>query len=254
MIFTLALAGFAIRVNSLYDEVYKLCADYLAPDAEAALEITVTPADIAAEREKSMRQDMAEGRVPVIYPDPYLETLAVYRRIAETMPKRGVFLLHGSAVALDGRAWIFTAPSGVGKTTHTKLWLEHIAGSFVVNGDKPLICCHGGGFEVCGTPWAGKEGWNLNTSVPLKGVVFLQRGEENQIEAVPASGVLPQLLTQTYRPADTEAQRETLRLLQALCRDVPFYRLFCNTQPEAALTAFACLGAAEAAQGGTAVS
>ena len=148
MIFTIALAGFTFRIESLYDEIYEQCADYLVPDTTPDFTVSVSPADIAAERQKSIRQDMAEGRVPVIYPDPYLETLAVYRRIAETMPKRGVFLLHGSAVALGDRAWIFTAPSGVGKTTHTRLWLEHVPGSFVVNGDKPLIRFSGGVFEV----------------------------------------------------------------------------------------------------------
>lgn len=243
MIFTIALAGFTFRIESLYDEIYEQCADYLVPDSAADFTVNVSPADIAAERQKSMRQDMAEGRVPVIYPDPYLETLAVYRRIAESMPKRGVFLLHGSAVALGDRAWIFTAPSGVGKTTHTRLWLEHVPGSFVVNGDKPLIRCHGGGFEVCGTPWAGKEGWNRNTSVPLRGIVFLSRGERNKLEKCSAAAVLPLLISQTYRPAQADALKKTLELLKALCGEVPFYTLTCNMRPDAALTAFRGLSA-----------
>lgn len=238
MIFTVALAGFLFRIESLYDEVYTLCADYLATDSTPDFTVCVSPADIDAERKRSIRQDMAEGRIPTIYPDAYLETLAVYRRVADTLPAHDVFLMHGSAVAVDDRGWLFTAPSGVGKTTHTKLWLEHIPGSFVVNGDKPLIRYRDGGFEVCGTPWAGKEGWNRNTSVPLSGIVFLSRAAENSIERVPAAAVLPQLISQTYRPADVDAQKKTLELLNTLCGEVPFYKLACNMEPDAALTAF----------------
>lgn len=238
MIFTIALAGFSFHIESLYDEVYEQCADYLAPDSAADFTVSVSSADIDAERQKSIRQDMAEGRIPTIYPDAYLETLAVYRRIADTLPAHGVFLMHGSAVAAGDRAWIFTAPSGVGKTTHTKLWLDNIPGSFVVNGDKPLIRHTDVGFWVSGTPWAGKEGWNRNTSVPLGGIVFLSRGEQNRIEKVPAAVIFPLLFSQTYRPAQTDAQKQTLELLKALCGEVPFYKLACNMQPDAALTAF----------------
>ena len=238
MIFTIALAGFTFRIESLYDEIYEQCADYLVPDSTPDFTVNVSPADIAAERQKSVRQDMAEGRIPTIFPDAYLETLAVYRHIADTLPAHGVFLMHGSAVAVGDRGWIFTAPSGVGKTTHTKLWLEHVPGSFVVNGDKPLIRFSGGVFEVCGTPWAGKEGWNRNTSVRLSGIVFLSRGAENRIEKCYAVALLPQLLSQTYRPAQADALKKTLELLKTLCEEVPFYKLACNIQPDAALTAF----------------
>ena len=239
MIFTISLAGFAIRVESIHDEVFDMCASYLAPDAEPDFRVAISPADIAAEREKARRQDEREGRIPEEYSDAYLETLAVYRQIAETMPARGVFLMHGSAVALGESCWLFTAPSGVGKTTHTKLWLESIEGSYVVNGDKPLIRRREDAFAVCGTPWSGKEGWNRNTMVPLKGIVFLSRGAENSIVRASAADTLPLLIGQTYRPMDVGAQKRTLELLQALCGQVPFYKLTCNMEPAAALTAFA---------------
>lgn len=238
MIFTVALAGFTIRVESLHEEVHTLCGDYLVPDGPADFTVRVSQADIDAERQKSIRQDMAEGRMPTIYPDDYLETLAVYRQIAETMPQRGAFLLHGSAVAVGDRAWIFTAPSGVGKTTHTRLWLDNIQGSYVVNGDKPLIRRRDGGFQACGTPWAGKEGWNRNTAVTLGGVVFLGRGAENRIERAAAGSVFPQLFSQTYRPGNVDAQKKTLALLKTLCSEVPMYTLRCNMENDAALTAF----------------
>ena len=238
MNFTITLAGHTIRIESLYDEIYRMCRDYLSRGTEPELTVSIRPADIEAEQERSAKQDLREGRQLAVYPDAYLETLAVYRQIADAMPERGVFLLHGSAVAVGERGWIFTAPSGVGKTTHTKLWLDNIEGSYVVNGDKPLICRTDSGFQVCGTPWAGKEGWNRNTAVSLQGIVYLQRGAENRITRVSAGEILPLLISQTYRPSDVEAQKASLALLQAACGELAFYKLACNMEPDAAYTAF----------------
>lgn len=245
MIFTISLADLIIRIESIYDEVYEMCGQYMLRDAAICpdIDVCIAPADIDAERERSRQQDLMEGRMPQDYPDPYLETLAVYRRIAEKAPALDVFLLHGSAVAVGDKCWLFTAPSGVGKTTHTKLWLDNIEGSYVVNGDKPLIRrCEVAGdtdhFEICGTPWSGKEGWNTNVIVPLEGIIFVGRGAENNIVRAGAAEILPQLISQTYRPESVDAQKKTLELLKELCTIIPFYRLSCNMEPEAAVTAF----------------
>ena len=95
------IAEINIEIVSLYDRVHALCRDYQT-DGAPELAVTVTEADIARERET------ADGP----YPDDYLETLAVYRQIAEAMPARDTLLLHGSAVAADGVGYLFTAPSG----------------------------------------------------------------------------------------------------------------------------------------------
>ncbi len=237
MTFTIKLAGVPIGVHSLYDEVYELCADYLTEEPPA-FTVSVSEADIDDERKKSAREAALEGRPIELFPAPYLETLAVYRKIAGEMLRFDTFLLHGSAVAVDGAAYLFTAPSGVGKTTHTRLWLENIPGAYVVNGDKPLIRCADGVVSVCGTPWSGKEGTNRNTTVPLKGIVFLERGEANRIERADFSDVLPQFLSQTYRPKEAQLRRKTMLLVRTVSTAVPFYRLQCNMLPDAAVTAY----------------
>ncbi|HAM69467.1 MAG TPA: hypothetical protein DCP68_07630, partial [Ruminococcus sp.] len=138
MKFVIRLADVNIGINSIYEEILLLCRDYLT-DGEPAFWVSVSPEDIVQEQMKNIREAEAEGIPPVDYRPSYLETLAVYRKIAVQMLNRDTILLHGAVIAVGDRAWLFTAPSGTGKTTHIRLWLEHITGSYVVNGDKPLI-------------------------------------------------------------------------------------------------------------------
>ena len=235
--FTVSLAGVAVGVESQYDEVYELCAPYLCEKAED-FSVRVQPGDIAFERKKSARAAVLEGLGQTDFSDAYLETLAVYRKIAEGMLRYDTFLMHGSAVCAEGEAYLFTASSGTGKTTHTRLWLSQIPGAFVVNGDKPLIRLRGDRAEVCGTPWAGKEGMQTNTIVPLRAICLLTRGQENRIEETSFRELYPILLQQTYRPAEAASMRKTMELVKRLGGIVKLYRLQCSMDPEAALTAF----------------
>ena len=164
-----------------------------------------------------------------------LELLAVYRRIAEQMPFRDTFLFHGSAVAVDGAAYLFTARSGTGKSTHTRLWREMLGDRAVmVNDDKPLIRLTEDGAVVYGTPWNGKHRLGANISVPLKAVCILERAKQNTIRAITREEAFPMLIQQSYRPLDPAALAKTLSLVDRLSRTVSLYRLGCNMDPEAA--------------------
>ena len=239
MDFQIRLANINIAVNSIYDEVFRLCRDYLT-DGAPDFCISTSPADIEFERVKSIREAETEGIAPVDYPDPYLETLAIYRQIATGMLSRDTILLHGAVIAVKDKAWLFTAPSGTGKTTHIRLWLDNIEGSYVVNGDKPLIRI-GEEVTVFGTPWAGKEGMQKNIGVNLCGIVFLERGTQNSIARTTLSQSLPTLIQQSYRPNEKSALEKTLALIGKLGSRIPLYRLKCNMLPEAALTAYQML-------------
>ena len=197
----------------------------------------ITPEDIEFERIKNIQESETEGITPVEYSDPYLETLAVYRKIATKMLNYDTMLMHGAVVAVDDKAWLFTAPSGTGKTTHINLWLDNIPGSFVVNGDKPLIRVSEE-IVAFGTPWAGKEGMQRNTGIRLCGIVFLERAQINCIDKVAFSQVLPEMIQQCFRPADKKDLERTLRLISELGKRIPLYRLKCNMEPEAARVAY----------------
>ena len=210
------LANQTIQIQSCCSDVHVLCREYPgshAPD----FSVVTTQTDIDFEREKSAREDEIEG-IPIRqFSDGYLETLAVYRKIAEKMPEYDTILFHGSCVAVDGAGYLFTAKSGTGKSTHTRLWRELLEDRAVmVNDDKPLIRIGIGGAVAYGTPWNGKHRLSANTAVPLKAVCQLERSADNHIEEVSYPEIFPVLFRQTYRPTDAAGMKETLALLDRL--------------------------------------
>lgn len=235
--FTLKIADTPIRVSAIYPSTKKFCADYLTEE-NSAFSVEITPEDITAEREKSEHEDKIEGLPVRHFPDSYLETLALYRKIVAALVQRDILLFHGSVVAVGDEAYLFTAKSGTGKTTHTRLWLEHVPGSYVVNGDKPLLRFTENGLYACGTPWQGKEGYGCNRMVRLRAICILERDRENHIAPVTMKEALPILFQQSYRPADTAAMLKTLELIGKLGEACRLYRLGCNMEPEAALVSY----------------
>ena len=236
--FTIALAGRNIAISAMFDTTRRYCEAYLT-EGKADFSVTVTPADIDFEREKSRREDELEG-IPVRqFSDRYLETLAVYRKIADWMLDFDTLLFHGSAISVDGQGYLFTAKSGTGKSTHTRLWRQIFGDRAVmVNDDKPLLRVLEDQVLVCGTPWDGKHRISTNTCVPLKGICILNRAEENSIVPVSISKVLPLLLQQSYRPSDPVALAKLLSLLEKVSKRTGLYSLGCNMEPEAALVAY----------------
>ncbi len=236
------IAGMNVAVTAMHADVFRLCEDYLAPDAVPDLSVATGPEDIRFERERSERDDLTEGRPVRLFTDGYLETLAVYRQIAEKAPFFGTFLFHGSCVAVDGQGYLFTAKSGTGKSTHVRLWRELLGDRAVmINDDKPLIRIRDGVPEVCGTPWDGKHRLSTNARVPLKAVCILERSAVNRIRRISAAEAFPTLLQQTYRPSDREATEKTMALLDAVASGAALWRLGCNMDISAAETAYGAM-------------
>lgn len=233
---TYCIAGKNIRISSLHEDVHSLCADYREEIETTDFDVVIAPSDIDFEREKAARENELAGLPVQVYSDGYLETLAVYRQIAEKMPSWDTLLFHGSCVAVDGAAYLFTAKSGTGKSTHTRLWRRMLGDRAVmVNDDKPLIRLNeDGSATVFGTPWDGKHHLSTRTAVCLKAICLLDRAEENSICPVSFSESYPLLLQRVYRPMDRKAMLKTLSLLDRLASAVSLWRLGCNMDPEAA--------------------
>lgn len=231
-------AGQVVEITSLFDTIHKLCQDY-AVEGEPDFRLSITPADIEFEREKSAREDEIEGIPQRHFSDEYLESLSVYRKIAGEMLSRDTLLMHGSTIAVDGKGYLFTAKSGTGKSTHTKFWRETFGDrAMMINDDKPLLRIGAEETRVYGTPWDGKHHLSTNTSVPLNAICILERGVENEIQQVEPGQVLPLLLQQCHRPRDPRSLAKVLMLLDTMTKNVKFYRLRCNLNPEAARIAF----------------
>jgi len=154
-------------------------------------------------------------------------------------------LLHASAVILDDRAYLFSAPGGTGKSTHTTLW-ETVVGAgraLILNDDKPALRLEDGVFYAYGTPWSGKTDLNINRRVPLAGICMLGRGERNEIEPFHGAEAVHALLEQTIRPRNPAKMVKLLELVDKLFAEVPVWKMKCNMDPEAARASYEAMSA-----------
>lgn len=151
----------------------------------------------------------------------------------------GGFMLHSSAVVMDGKAYLFTADSGTGKSTHTSLWRKAFGErAQILNDDKPAIRIGENGIFACGTPWSGKTDLNINKIVPIGAIGFLERSKENWIERKTGGEVLGKLLKQTVRPPEEKEMDALLRYVDIVLKEVPVYSLGVNMTEDAAKMAF----------------
>lgn len=236
---TYRIANTVIEICSLHKRVHRLCADYRIASEPADFCVEITQDDIDRERRHSAEDNSMMKQSAIQQPDNFIEEYAVYRKIAEKMPDFDTFLMHGSCVAVDGIGYLFTAKSGTGKSTHTRLWREMLGDrAIMINDDKPLIRIKDKGATIFGTPWDGKHHLSTNCAVPLKTICILERAEQNTIRRVSKSEAYPILIQQIYRPSDSAVMRKTLTLIDRLLVSVDLWRLGCNMDPEAAEVAY----------------
>ncbi len=148
-------------------------------------------------------------------------------------------MLHSSAVVVDGKAYLFSADPGTGKSTHTNLWLKAFGDrAFILNDDKPALRLEDGVWYAYGTPWSGKHDISVDTRVPVAGIALLRRGEENIITPTGGIEAIHGLMKQVNRPRRADFREKLMELLDKLMQDVPIWDLQCNMDPEAALVAY----------------
>ena len=236
--FNIAIADKVVGITACHDSIYRLCQDYLT-DNPCDFQVTVTDEDIQHERTKALNESDSGEREKKEYSDSYLETLAVYRKIAEAMLDYDTLLFHGSAIAVDGEAYLFAAKSGTGKSTHTRLWREYFEDRAVmINDDKPLLKLIDNRIYVCGTPWDGKHRLSSNVIVPLKAIIILERDTLNHISRIDKKTALPMLLQQSFRPKEAEKLTKVLGLIDRLGNNSDLYRLGCNMHPDAVMVSY----------------
>lgn len=205
------------------------CADYLT-DSDAQADIRVTPEEFADFALYGNDTDVAA----------YMETGALfYMRLLGF----GGLMLHASAVAYGGRAYLFSGPSGVGKSTHTQLWKQLFGDDArIINDDKPALRLQEGRWYVHGTPWSGKTRLNRNCKVPLAGICFLKRGSENRIRRLSAAEAVPLLYMQTNFPLrKKENMHRLLTAIEGLLLQIPVFELENLPEPEAAQLSLATM-------------
>ena len=223
------LAGIPILMNNRFPELGALCRDYMTAE-DPLITLSVTQGDIEEER----------SRQAGVFSDGYLETICLYRKLALEMLNHNVFLMHASVIEVDGEGYAFLAHSGTGKTTQTRLWLEHFGSrARVINGDKPLIrVMPDGTFAAYGTPWCGKEGMGCNASVPLKALFLLERSTEPACEPAEQEFSIDRLFHQLLMPEKPEQVMLLLDMVDKLVETVPCYRLRCDMTDDSVIAAY----------------
>ena len=154
-------------------------------------------------------------------------------RFYEFLINNGGFLLHSSCVVYEEYAYLFSAFSGVGKSTHTNLWVKHFKGAKILNDDKPAIVIENSRIYAYGTPFSGKTDLNINACYPIKAIIFLERGINNEIHLLSGKEAIYNILSQTIRPSDDKTMENLLFIINMVVKAIPIYGLKCNISDEA---------------------
>lgn len=239
--FVMEIAGVAVGVEPLFHSTKEYCRPYLT-DREPTFFVKVSREDLIFQQMLLEQEAIEEGLKIRKFGDPFLERTTIQNRVADYLLSQDTLMLHGSTVSVDGSAYLFTAPCGTGKSTHTGLWRELFGERAVmVNDDKPFLQITPSGVLSYGSPWSGKHGLASNICVPLKGICSLRRGQENTIARVGADALMELLCKQTHIPVEPSLAQKANSLIEALVRKVPLWCMTCNKEPEAAKVAYSAM-------------
>ncbi|MBR6737669.1 MAG: hypothetical protein IKL82_04810 [Clostridia bacterium] len=222
-VYSFAKVNFLIEYKYRYTrelfKAYETC-------GEPSAVITLSDSDYEFEKQKS--------KAPI----EYLENLAILRKIIKVLLNDfSAVLFHGSAVEYRGNGYLFTAPSGTGKSTHARYLKEYLGDVLnYINDDKPIIRVENGTVLVCGSAWNGKHGIGSNICVPLKAVCLLKRGNENKIEPLSNALAIKTLFEQTVSYSSEEEAVKLLNVLSKIVESVNFYTLYCVNDISSAKT------------------
>lgn len=220
------IAGVIVKLSYSFEWTRKYFERYLyVGDKKEDLFIEITDSDIDN-----------EDKVFPGTPRYFLENLAILRKLSRILlVEYNALLFHGSSIKVGNKAYVFTAPSGTGKSTHTKLLKEYLGDKMeYINDDKPILRAVDGKVYVYGSPWNGKHGRGSNISAPLKAVCVVSRGEKNSIEKISPSVAIKYLFEQSLGFDDEVSANKVLDIMALITSTASFYLLKCNMDISAA--------------------
>lgn len=231
-VYKIAEHVFILKTHHQYTHIF--CSKYKSTDTPS-FEISVDKNDINYEREKAIKEARYEGKPFCDYEDSYLESLAVLRKFSIILLKNDFLLFHGSTISLDGEAYIFTAKSGTGKSTHTAFW-QKVFGKrcIMINDDKPILKIVDDSVIAFGSPWCGKHNLGNNVSYPVRAISVLHRAQKNKVIKADRKDVFGLLLQQTHRPIGAENMAKLLHLVDKMSQQVELFNVYCNLDESSA--------------------
>lgn len=239
--FVIEIAGLVTRVQPMFISTREYCRAYLT-ERKAELFVEVIEEDLVYEQQMLDKEAVEEGLRIRKFTGPFLERATIQRKVATELLNRNTILLHGSTVAVDGAAYLFTAPCRTGKSTHTRFWRETFGQRAVmVNDDKAFLKITDSGVFAYGSPWSGKHGLDTNICLPLKGICFLRRGDENVIVPAMPEACLGALQHQCFMPEGSRGEKQAVALVGMLAQAVPLWEMACTKDPAAALISYGAM-------------
>ena len=134
-------------------------------------------------------------------------------------------MLHASCVVVDGYAYLFSGPCGMGKSTHTAKYLKTFPDAVIINDDKPALRRIDGKWYAFGTTWCGKDGINVNTSAPIAGICFLHRGDP-ELRHLSAPEAVGYILKRSCGRGIHETGKKLVRLASIIVTEIPVFEFY----------------------------
>lgn len=227
--FQIECANMVIEIQCSHDGIRRRCAKYLTHADRSDIVVAPNDGHIRTAK-KFMPHDSAEE----------VEFAAILCALHEKLLERTACTMHAAVISVDGAGYAFAAQSGVGKTTHIRLWKKHFGERCtIVNGDKPILSFQNEKVYAGGSPWCGKEGYSENGTVPLRGICFLERAQTPSIRKLSDNEIIDRLFYQLSVPEpSTGLTLQCLKIANMLIRYVPFYLLQCDISDEAVKIAY----------------
>lgn len=218
-IISLTLAKEPVRLRLRYRLDQRFFDGFLDPAVPADTPVV----EVSGEQIASRR-----ALYPADFSDALLEYNELPARVSDHLLTRGCCVFHGAAFFWRGKVYIFTAPSGTGKSTQYVLWKELLGEQIcILNGDKPIVRLEEDGtVGVYSSPWRGKEGMGSLRSGPLGGIILLRRGSANEVECLSPARSAAAVFSQFLFSAETEESvRQVSRLESRMLGSAPVWRL-----------------------------
>lgn len=222
------IAGVIVEMNPMFDRTISQAKPYLTTSLNSpdiSIELTIEKLEEIKKRYNHL--DLEE-----------IEYIFLGQLFYRHILKHNGILLHSSCVVKDNQAYLFSAPSGTGKSTHTNLWLEEFKDAFILNDDKPAIIYKDNTLYAAGTPFSGKHDISKNTLVPIKGICFIERSSNNWIKEISSKQAIFEILNQTERIPYEEDMNLILEHISNIVKNTKIYKMGCNISIEAVYTSY----------------
>lgn len=222
-IFNIKVVDIVISIEANYIETRDFFSKFLTNEkASEYVKISEHEIDIFSKKFPDFTKQMCEKGILKYYID-------------EIAVDHDAFPFHASALSYKGDGYVFTALSGVGKSTHAKIWQETFGKDvIIINDDRPYLKVVGNRVYAYSHPQAGKHNLYNNTMCEVKIIGKIIRDDRNFIKRIPKNEMFPFLVQQTFTMDKREITVKILSLIKKVLNCTRFYEIHCNMDSNSA--------------------